>query len=65
MPPAQPSGFIPGWDWGGTAVILQAVGGVQGSDCLCAIFVRVVSVILWGYVVFSFSYGPLCKITHR
>jgi hypothetical protein len=64
-PPAQPSGLVPGRHWGGAGVNLQAVGGVQGPDCLCAILVRVVSVKVWGHVVFSFSYGPLCKITNH
>jgi hypothetical protein len=29
QPPVQPSGLVPGWDWGGAAQLLQAAGGAQ------------------------------------
>jgi hypothetical protein len=61
MPPAQPSGFLPGWDWGGAAGMLQAAGGTSGSDCVLVVFVRVFAVKVRGHVVISAFFGPLCK----
>jgi hypothetical protein len=60
-PPAQPSGFVPGWDWGGVAMVLRAIGGLL-ADCKFAISLRVFVVICRGHVVFSHFFGPLCKI---
>jgi hypothetical protein len=59
-PPAQPSGFIPGWDWGGAAAVLRAIGGLQ-ADCKNAISLRVFVVICKGLIVFSSFYGLSCK----
>jgi hypothetical protein len=59
--PAQPSGFVPGWDWGGAAVVLRAIGGLL-ADCKVAISLRVFVVICRGHVVFSRFFGPPCKI---
>jgi hypothetical protein len=64
-PPIQPSGLVPGWDWGGAAQLLQAAGGAQGSDCLKASSARVCFVKLRGHVVISSSFGPFCNFTHR
>jgi hypothetical protein len=50
-PPVQPSGLVPGWDWGGAAQLLQAAGGAQGSVCLEAFPARVFSAKFKGYVV--------------
>jgi hypothetical protein len=25
--PVQPSGLVPGWNWGGASAVLQAIGG--------------------------------------
>jgi hypothetical protein len=36
--PAQPSGFVPGRDWGGAASMLYNVGRFQGLDCIFTIF---------------------------
>jgi hypothetical protein len=56
--PAQPSGFVPGWDWGGAALLLQAASGVQGLDCLLAIFFRVFFVKVCGmFVIFLYFLG--------
>jgi hypothetical protein len=52
-PPAQPSGFNPGWDWGGATGTLQAAGGTSGSDCVLAVFIRVFAIKVWGHVVIS------------
>jgi hypothetical protein len=57
-PPVQPSGLVPGWDWGGAAQLLQAIGGAQGSDRLKAFSTRVCSAKSKGYVVFFLSLGP-------
>jgi hypothetical protein len=46
-PPVQPSGLIPGWDWGGAAQLLQAAGGAQRSDCLKAFSARCFLQSLW------------------
>jgi hypothetical protein len=40
-PPTQPSGSVSDWGWGGVASMLQATDGMQGPDCLNAIFVSV------------------------
>jgi hypothetical protein len=37
-PPTQPSGFVPGCGWGGAALPLLNAGGIQGPDCVFAIF---------------------------
>jgi hypothetical protein len=47
-PPAQPSGFVPGWDWGGAASPLQAARGCEELDCVDAIFLRVLFVNVRG-----------------
>jgi hypothetical protein len=61
-PPVQPSGFVPGWDWGGAAGMLQAAGGTSRSDCVLAIFVRVFAVKVRGHVVFfAFLLGLFVK----
>jgi hypothetical protein len=57
--PAQPSGFVPGWEWGGPAPSLQAAGGVLGPDCLFAIFIGVLAVKVRGHVVISFFFLDL------
>jgi hypothetical protein len=51
-PPAQPSGFVPSWDWGGATAPLRA-DGRSLLDCLVAIFLRVLSVNSRGHVVIS------------
>jgi hypothetical protein len=62
-PPAQPSGFVPGWDWGGAAGTLQAAGGTSGSDCVRAVFVRVFVVKVRGHIVISaFLLGLFVKL---
>jgi hypothetical protein len=64
-PPIQPSGLVPGWDWGGAAQLLLAVGGAQGFDRLKAFSARVCSAKSKGYVViFSFC-GPFCNFTRH
>jgi hypothetical protein len=56
--PAQPSGFVFDWDWGGVALLLQASSRVQGLDCLLAIFFRVFSVKVCGlFVIFFYFLG--------
>jgi hypothetical protein len=61
-PPVQPSGFVPAWNWGGAATARPAISGKHDLDCLLAILVRGLVVIVRDYVViFSFS-EPLCKI---
>jgi hypothetical protein len=61
--PAQPSGFVLGWDWGGAALLLHAAGGVQGLDCLLAIFFRVFSVKIGGlFVIFFYFLGLPVKV---
>jgi hypothetical protein len=60
-PPVQPSGFVPGWDWGGATAVWHAIGRKQGSDCLKAIFVRVFVVKAKGHIVFFYSSGPPYK----
>jgi hypothetical protein len=58
-PPAQPSGFVPGWDWGGAAVALQAIG-VLLLACMNASFLRVFVVNCRGHVViFSFFWASM------
>jgi hypothetical protein len=54
-PLAQPSGFVPGWDWGGATAPLRAAGGSK-LDCLVAIFPRVLFVIVRGHVVISYLF---------
>jgi hypothetical protein len=51
-PLIQPSGFVPGWDWGGTTTPLRATGESK-LDCVVAIFLRVLFVIIRGHVVIS------------
>jgi hypothetical protein len=59
-PLAQPSGFIPGWDWGGAAASLQAIIELLLA-CMNASFLRVFVVNCRDYVViFGFSEPP-CK----
>jgi hypothetical protein len=53
-PPAQPIGFVPGWDWGGAAVSRQAASVSSGLDRVCEVLFRVKCVIVRGHVVFSF-----------
>jgi hypothetical protein len=53
-PPAQPSGCVPGWDWGGAAASLQAAGVFQGPDRVCEVLFRVLVVIVRGLFVFYF-----------
>jgi hypothetical protein len=48
-PPAQPSGFVPGWDLGGTAVF-------SGLDRVCEVLFRVLVVIFRGLCVISFYF---------
>jgi hypothetical protein len=61
--PAQPSGFFPSWDWGGTVPSLQAADGVQGLDCLLAIFFRVFSIKVSGqFVIFLYFLGLLVTV---
>jgi hypothetical protein len=63
-PPTQPSGFIPGCGWGGVALSLPNTGGLQGPDCVSAIFFRVCSISFKGLVVISYFFlGPPCKFT--
>jgi hypothetical protein len=38
QPPTQPSGFVPGCGWCGAALPLLNAGGIQGPDCVSAIF---------------------------
>jgi hypothetical protein len=61
----QPSGLVPGWDWGGAAQLLLAAGGEQGSDCFQASYARVCSVKVKGLVVISIFFQPSCNFTHR
>jgi hypothetical protein len=56
-PPVQPSGLVPGWDWGGAAQLLQAADGVQGLDCLKAFSARVYYAKSKGYVVIFFIWA--------
>jgi hypothetical protein len=61
--PAQPSGFVPGGDWGGAAPSLQAAGGAQGLDCVLAIFFRVFFVEVRGqFVIFLYFLGLFLTI---
>jgi hypothetical protein len=53
-PPAQPSGYVPGWDRGGAAASLQAASVFRGPDRVCEVLVRVLVVIVRGLFVFSF-----------
>jgi hypothetical protein len=53
-PPAQPTGCVPGWDWGGSAASLQAAGMFSGPDRVCEVLFRVLVVIVRGPFVFSF-----------
>jgi hypothetical protein len=63
-PPTQPSGFIPSCSWGGAALSLPNTDGLQGPDCISAIFFRVCSVSFKGLVVISYFFlGPPCKFT--
>jgi hypothetical protein len=59
--PAQPSGFVPGWDWGGAAGMVQATDGTSGSDCVLVVFIRVCCKSARPCCNFCFSFGPLCK----
>jgi hypothetical protein len=54
--PAQPSGLVPGWDWGGAAVARQAAGVFYGPDCLFEVLSRVFSVIVKAWSVISFFF---------
>jgi hypothetical protein len=62
--PTQPSGFAPGWDWGGAAPSLQAAGRVQGLDCFLAIFFRVFSIKVSGQFVISLYFLGLLVTIH-
>jgi hypothetical protein len=61
-PLAQPSGYVPSWDWGGTAVSPQAAGEFSGPDRVCEVLFRVLAVIVRGLCVISFVLGSPCKI---
>jgi hypothetical protein len=52
--PVQPSGFVPGRDWGGAAVSPQAADVFSGLDCVCEVLFRVLVVIVRGLCVISF-----------
>jgi hypothetical protein len=58
--PAQPSGFVPGWDWGGAAAALQAISEMLLA-CMNASFFRVFVVNCRDHVVIFGFYGPPCK----
>jgi hypothetical protein len=61
-PPAQPSGLVPGWNWGDAVVTPQAASECFGLDRVCEVLFRVQCVKSRGHVVFFFvSAGPLCK----
>jgi hypothetical protein len=63
-PPTQASGLIPGCGWGGAVSLLLRAGGLQGSDCISAIFIRVCSKLFKGlYAIFYFSW-VLLVISH-
>jgi hypothetical protein len=63
-PPTQPSGLVPGCGWGGAVSSLLCAGGLQGSDCVSAIFIRVCSKFVKGLcVIFYFSW-VLLVISH-
>jgi hypothetical protein len=61
MSPAQPSGFVPGWDWGGATVTKQAAGEFLGLDRVCEAFCRVQVVKVRGLGCTFFFRGPPCK----
>jgi hypothetical protein len=52
--PAQPSGLVPGWDWGGAAVARQAAGVFSGPDCLFEVLSGLFSVKVKAWFVISF-----------
>jgi hypothetical protein len=61
--PAQPTGFVPDWDWGGAAVTKQAADEFSGPDRVCKAICRVQDVKVRGLVVFSyFVEGLLVKL---
>jgi hypothetical protein len=65
-PPTQPSGFVPGCGWGGAALPLLNAGGIQGPDCVSAIFFGVCSVEVKDLVVIScFLWSSLYFCIHR
>jgi hypothetical protein len=57
--PAQPSGFVPGWDWGGAAVTKQAAGEFSRPDRVCKAICRLQDEKVRGLVVFSYFLGGL------
>jgi hypothetical protein len=63
-PPAQPSGFIPGWDSGGAVVTRQAASECSGLDRFCEVLFRVQCVKARGHVVFSFFLMGLFVIVY-
>jgi hypothetical protein len=57
--PAQPSGFVPDWDWGDSAVTKQAAGEFSGPDRVCKAIYRAQAIKVRGMVVFSYFLGGL------
>jgi hypothetical protein len=51
---AQPSGFVPGGDWGGAAMAQQAAGVFSGPDCLFEVLSGVFSEKVKARSVISF-----------
>jgi hypothetical protein len=62
--PTKSSGFVPGLDWGGAALSLQAAGGRLGLNCVLAVLSRVFVVKVLGHVVISLFLQGLSVIRH-
>jgi hypothetical protein len=62
--PTKPSGLVPGLDWGGAALSLQAAGGRLGLVCVLAVLSRVFVVKVQGHVVILLFLQGLSVIRH-